>query len=136
MRHNLWYVFAMAGLIGLSGCAESPSPVVPVAHQIAMQDAAAVSQQGRFRLGEEESINLAAELSGFGGFYIDDTGDMHVYLKNPGQAGIARAALARTFSERQRNYTETERHLRAGGGRIVVHRSDLPSSRSCLPGSG
>jgi hypothetical protein len=79
---------------------------------------------GRFRPGEEQSVSLAREVPGFGGFYIDDSGDLHAYLLDLKSAGAARAALARTLVERQRSYTETERALRPRSG-IIIHQGQF-----------
>jgi hypothetical protein len=75
---------------------------------------------GRFRPGEEQSVSLAREVPGFGGFYVDPSGDLHAYLLDIKHAGAARGALARALSERQHGYTETERALRPRSG-IIIH---------------
>jgi hypothetical protein len=79
---------------------------------------------GRYRPGEEQSVSLARELPGFGGFYIDQTGDLHAYLLDLNRAGAARVALARALAERQRGYTETERALRPRS-RVLIHQGQF-----------
>jgi hypothetical protein len=69
-------------------------------------------------------VALTQEVPGFGGFYIDDDGNLHAYLLDNKQRGLAQAALARVLAERQRDYTETERRLRTRND-IVIHQGQF-----------
>jgi hypothetical protein len=93
-----------------AGCKDANTPTT-----IAAPDATATFAAGaperpdRFRPGEEHSAALAREIPGFGGFYLDDTGNMHAYLLDLKNERLARAALARTFAEIRRGFGPQER---------------------------
>ncbi|MDP9352849.1 MAG: S1 family peptidase [Chloroflexota bacterium] len=114
--------------VAISACRdhEPPSLVAPTAKPSlqSVQPSQGRSPFGRFRPGEEHSVALANEVPGFGGFFIDEAGNLHAYLLDVKQAGSARAALARVLAERQRGYTETERRLRTRSD-VVIHQGQF-----------
>jgi hypothetical protein len=61
---------------------------------------------------------------GFGGFYLDDTGNLHAFLTDLKQSDSVRASLARVLANRQRDYTETERQMRTRS-EIVIHQGQF-----------
>ena len=104
----------------LAGCQDELTPVsIPPATRAVqtgtIHSTGPRSPFGRFRPGEEHSVELAGEIPGFGGFYIDSVGNFHAYLVDVRQAASGRAAFARILAERQRGYTDTERLLRPHG---------------------
>lgn len=62
-------------------------------------------QVPRPRPHEEQFVALSATLNGFGGFYFDDAGNLHVVLTDQSQAGAARLALTPVLSARPRWYS-------------------------------
>lgn len=111
-------------LATLAACQDQPTQVSPTAATSSLQARIPGSPFGRFRPGEEYSVTLAQEVQGFGGFYIDDVGNLHAYLLDGSKQGPARAALAQILAARQRDYTETERRLRTRS-EIVIHRGQF-----------
>lgn len=101
----------------------SIAPTEPSTHAAGTRSVSR-SPFGRFRPGEEESVVLARELPGFGGFYIDSVGDLHAYLLDVERSESAHSALAGVLARRQRSYTETERGLRPRGG-IIIHQGQF-----------
>jgi hypothetical protein len=114
--------------VAISACRdhEPPSPVAPTAKPSlqSIQPSQARSPFGRFRPGEEHFVALANEVPGFGGFYIDDVGNLHAYLLDVDRAGLARAAFARVLAEQQRDYTGRERRLRTRS-EIIIHQGQF-----------
>lgn len=62
------------------------------------------AQDRNRRPHEEQFVSLAASLPGFGGFYYDDAGNLHVVLKDQAQAPAARAALAPILRARPKSF--------------------------------
>ncbi len=122
MHNAKCIVLAVLTALAISACQdeEQPSPVAPTVSQSSLAASQSRSPFGRFRPGEEHSVALAQEVPTFGGYYIDDVGNLHAYLLDVKQSGQARAALAQVLAERQRNYTSTERRLRTRS-EIVIH---------------
>jgi hypothetical protein len=104
-----------------AGCKDAKTSTTVAAPEAPFISAAGVpedaAQFGRFRPGEEHSAALARE---FGGFYLDETGNMHAYLLDLKNEGLARAALARTFAEIRRGFGPQER-ARYISHDILVH---------------
>jgi hypothetical protein len=107
-----------------AGCKDAKTSTTVAAPEAPSISAAGVpedaAQFGRFRPGEEHSAALAREIPGFGGFYLDETGNMHAYLLDLKNEGLARAALARTFAEIRRGFGPQER-ARYISHDILVH---------------
>jgi hypothetical protein len=79
------------------------------------------TQQERFRPGEEQSAALAREVPGFGGFYLDESGNLHAYLLDRKNEGLARAALARVLAETRRDLGPRERRRFSAQPEIFIH---------------
>jgi len=126
MHNTKSILLAVLTTLAVSAChdEDQPSPVTPAASRPSLEASQARSPFGRFRPGEEHSVALAQAVPGFGGFYIDDVGNLHAYLQDVKQSGQARAALVRVLAERQRDYTETERRLRTRS-EIIIHQGQF-----------
>lgn len=100
----------VVGLVLIAACQDHPTPVAPIASGPTLQLSSNTGAQfGRFRPGEELSAAVATEVPGFGGFYVDDTGNIHAYLLDMKNAGVARAALVRIVAATRRDLSENER---------------------------
>lgn len=119
---------AAAAALFAAGCKDAKTSTTVAAPEAPGISAAAVpelpAQFGRFRPGEEHSVELAREVPGFGGFYLDDTGDLHAYLTDLKQSALARESLARVLAERQRDYTQTEHRMRTRS-EIIIHQGQF-----------
>jgi hypothetical protein len=99
MRRKTTLSTLLAGAVLLAGCHDDPSPAEPETKSSA-QRAAAGSQSfsHRPRTLNDEFANFARELPGFGGLFIEPTGEntgiVTVYLTDPTQAAAARAPIA------------------------------------------
>lgn len=116
---NLPYV--LAGLIVLAACQDQSTPVSPRISGRTLQSVGVGPQEKRFRPGEEQSAALAHEIPGFGGYYIDEVGDLHAYILDLKNEGAARAALARIIPETRRDLSPRERRRFSPQPRLVLH---------------
>jgi hypothetical protein len=97
-------------LLGASGCSSDHPPTEPNARPSATANwqgpplghlLGPTEIQGPTRNPDEEFAAIAAQVSGFGGFYRDTaTGKFVMYLVDTAKKGAARAALAASFSAR------------------------------------
>lgn len=127
MRTRLSHLVTLATATALfaAGCKDANTPAtVAVPAAPSMSEAVGPDRSSRFRLGEEHSVALAREVPGFGGFYLDDSGNLHAFLTDLKQSDSVRASLARVLANRQRDYTETERQMRTRS-EIVIHQAQF-----------
>jgi hypothetical protein len=113
--------FLLIGLMIVSACRDQPTPVSPPDSGPALHSTGLGPQQQRFRPGEEQSAALAQEIPGFGGFYIDEAGNLHAYVLDLKNAGKARAALARIIPETRRDLSPRESRRFVPQPQLVLH---------------
>ncbi|HEX2094252.1 MAG TPA: hypothetical protein VHG28_17745 [Longimicrobiaceae bacterium] len=86
-------------LVTLAACADDSRVTAP---QVESRSSAAASNEDQlpeydtWHPGEEQSLRVARQVPGFGGFSFDEQGNMILYMKNPRDAsavGLARAIL-------------------------------------------
>jgi hypothetical protein len=110
-------------VLAVASCADVPSAPGGTATDYASprvtnsRSASAVGPEARW-------YRLAKQISGFGGYFYDRSGNMHVYLTDLRKTGEARSTLESFLRARPRDYITEP----GGKPRIIVHRGryDFP----------
>jgi hypothetical protein len=118
----------LALLLPLAGAcrdqADTPMAAVPTETTALLQSAnpaTSAIQDERFRSSEARSAALSREVPGFGGFYFDEGGNLHVYVRDMVNEGLARAAVAQDLAESRREARGAAAAGRAANPQIIVH---------------
>ncbi|MET0399968.1 MAG: hypothetical protein ABW277_24475 [Longimicrobiaceae bacterium] len=106
----------VSALALFAACADTPSPSEATVPGVAAA-ASAAPQARKFSRGiEDEFLQMeAAEVPGFGGFYVDDAGDIVAYVTDTANEGRARGAIQRLLLR------DTRRFARRDGSQPAVH---------------
>jgi hypothetical protein len=118
----------LALLLPLAGAcrdqADTPTAAVPADSPALLQSvnpAASVIQDERYRPSEARSAALSRQVPGFGGLYFDEAGNLHVYVRDMANQGLARAAVAQDLAESRREAVGAAAAGRAANPQIIVH---------------
>ncbi|HEX8275758.1 MAG TPA: S1 family peptidase [Longimicrobiaceae bacterium] len=115
LRTARW-LLPLPALAVLAACADKPSPSEATAPGAAAA-ASAAPQVRRFSRGiEDEFLQMqSSEVPGFGGFYVDEAGDIVAYVTDSADEPRARGAIQRLLAR------DARRFAREDGSRPSVH---------------
>jgi hypothetical protein len=122
---SLLSIVGITAAISVSACTDEVTPVAPATtagHPVA--NVANASQVRYARPDEEHFQKLAQAIPGFGGYHMDDSGNLVVYLTDLGQSEHARGLLLPVLRAWQADLPPDGRFIR-GGGQIVVRKGNF-----------